>query len=191
MRDPFIPPKEFECQEWCETHPGKTRRDWLLEARCPSNKVRKEFRDFLDFCDSYGIEIQIPSRMEWIEDMEVEYDFGIDIHIDFHYDLDAPDELYTGLSGWNEAGWKEFYVWKWQQVLIANKSDEKSHDSVSFYTTDDGMLRAGINGYELEQFDENRRRRLSYRKSQKWNHPDVLAELKRYGEWASSQKESN
>lgn len=181
-------PKEIECREWCESHPGKTRRDWLLEARCPSETVRREFKEFLDFCDSYGIEIEIPSRMELIADKKVEYDFGIDVHIDFHYDLDAPEELYTGLSGYNEAGWKKFYVWKWQQVLIANLSDKDRTDRKTLQKIKEDASTTALYGYALDQFGETRRGRLSHQKSQKWNHPDVLAELKRYGEYLRSQK---
>ena len=68
--------KREQLTVWKEANPGKTGRDWLLEVRCPDDETRREFTEFLNFCDENGIELRIPSRVKRINDKEVFFDFA-------------------------------------------------------------------------------------------------------------------
>ena len=46
--------KQEQLTAWKEANPGKTGRDWLLEVRCPDDETRREFTEFLNFCDENG-----------------------------------------------------------------------------------------------------------------------------------------
>lgn len=111
-----------------EANPSKTKREWLLEERCPDEKTRQEFAEFLNFCDENGIELLIPSLPKRINEKEVFFDFEVK---NFGtYDLDTPDELYTGKSGYSEGGWKPFLSWKIQQVMNENPDAEAVEGTV-------------------------------------------------------------
>lgn len=144
---------------WLEANPGKSERDWLLEERCQTDVQRQQFQEFLDFCDKNGIELMIPSGSAPINDEMVEYDFMIE-GFGSVYDLDTPDELYTGKNGYNEQGWMPFLYWKWVQYGGNGRSFPKDLEK-------DHQL----------QFEQ------SY--SRKWNDPEVLATLEK---WAKHNK---
>lgn len=166
--------KQEELTAWKEANPGKTGRDWLLEVRCPGVETRREFTEFLNFCDENGIELRIPSRVKRINDKEVFFDFE-EKNFGSYYDLDTPDELYTGKSGFNEAGWMPFLEWKLQQVLNENPDKEPVRGFVhkiapGYYEIGRGDIR------EMEEsfpFFVNT-------KSLKWNNPEVLETLKKW-----------
>lgn len=166
--------KEGIIQNWLEANPGKTKRDWLLEVRCPDEKTRQEFAEFLNFCDENGIELLIPSLPKRINEKEVFFDFEVK---DFgaYYDLSAPEELYTGKSGYSEGGWKPFLSWKIQKVLNENPDKEPVRGFVQ--KTDSGHYEIGRGDItEMEKsfpFFVNT-------KSLKWNNPEVLETLKKW-----------
>ena len=152
--------KQEELMAWKEANPGKTRREWLLEVRCPDDETRREFTEFLNFCDENGIELWIPSPVKYINYEKVFFDFMVK-NFGSYYDLDTPDELYTGKSGYFEAGWKPFLEWKIQQMLNENPDKEP--------------VRGFVDTREMEEsfpFFVNT-------KSLKWNNPEVLETLKK------------
>ena len=166
--------KEGIIQNWLEANPGKTKRDWLLEVRCPDDETRREFTEFLNFCDENGIELRIPSQVKRINDKEVFFDFEVK-NFGSYYDLDTPDELYTGKSGFSEAGWMPFLEWKLQQVLSENPDKEPVR----------GFVRKIAPGhYEIGRGDirEMEKSFLFFvnTKSLKWNNPEVLETLKKW-----------
>ena len=166
--------KQEQLTAWKEANPGKTGRDWLLEVRCPDDETRREFTEFLNFCDENGIELRIPSRVKRINDKEVFFDFEVK-NFGSYYDLDTPDELYTGKSGFNEAGWMPFLEWKLQQVLNENPDKEPVR----------GFVRKIAPGhYEIGRGDirEMEKSFLFFvnTKSLKWNNPEVLETLKKW-----------
>lgn len=166
--------KEGIIQNWLEANPGKTKRDWLLEVRCPDEKTRQEFAEFLNFCDENGIELRIPSLVKRINDKEVFFDFEVK-NFGSYYDLDTPDELYTGKSGFSEAGWMPFLEWKLQQVLSENPDKEPVR----------GFVRKIAPGhYEIGRGDIREMEKsfpfFVNTKSLKWNNPEVLETLKKW-----------
>lgn len=171
--------KQEQLREWLEANPGKTKRDWLLEVRCPDDETRREFTEFLNFCDENGIELRIPSQVKRINDKEVFFDFEVK-NFGSYYDLDTPDELYTGKSGFSEAGWLPFLEWKLQQVLNENPDKEPVRGFVHKVAPGHYEIRRG----DRRELEEN----FPFFKnsvSQKWNNPEVLETLKK---WAESRK---
>lgn len=108
--------------QWLEQYPEKTEQDWLLEERCTSDEQRNELREFLDFCRLKGLQVDIPGEVylelpdccPYPEELNgtAWFDFSIN---GAYYDLDTPDELYTGDSGYKQ-GWVPFLAWKWEQL---------------------------------------------------------------------------
>lgn len=167
--------KQDQLSTWLDANPGKTKRDWLLEVRCPDDKTRREFAEFLKFCDENGIELRIPSIPNYINGKEVSFDFEVK---DFgaYYDLDTPDELYTGKSGYDEGGWKPFLSWKVQQVMNENPGWEVK-----------GFVHKVAPGYyEIGRGDERElEEKFPFFKdsvSLKWNNPKELETLKKWVE---------
>ena len=165
--------KREQLNAWMEANPGKTKRDWLLGVRCPDEKTRQEFAEFLNFCEENGIELRIPSLVKRINDKEVFFDFEVK-NFGSYYDLDTPDELYTGKSGFNEAGWMPFLEWKLQQVLSENPDKEPVRGFVH---------KIAPGHYEIGRGDirEMEKSFLFFvnTKSLKWNNPEVLETLKK------------
>ena len=166
--------KREQLNAWMEANPGKTKRDWLLEERCHDERTRKEFAEFLNFCDENGIELRIPSLPKRINDKEVFFDFEVK-NFGSYYDLDTPDELYTGKAGNSEAGWAPFLEWKLQQVANENPNYEPVRGFV--HKVDSGHYEIGRGDIrEMEKsfpFFFNTT-------SQKWNNPEVLETLKKW-----------
>lgn len=171
--------KQEQVREWLEANPGKTKRDWLLEERCPDEKTRQEFAEFLNFCDENGIELWIPSIPKFINGKEVSFDFEVK-GFGAYYDLNAPEELYTGKSGYSEGGWKLFLSWKIQQVLNENPDYEPVRGFV--HKVDSGYYEIGRG--DIREMEENFPF-FKYSMSLKWNNSEVLETLKK---WAEAQK---
>lgn len=171
--------KQDQLSTWFEVNPGKTKRDWLLEVRCPDDETCQEFAEFLKFCDENGIELRIPSIPKYINGKEVSFDFEVK-GFGAYYDLDTPEELYTGKSGYEEGGWKLFLSWKIQQVLNENPDAEIVEGTVH---------KVAPGHYEIGRGDERElEEKFPFFKnsvSQKWNNPEVLETLKK---WAESRK---
>ena len=171
--------KREQLNAWMEANPGKTKREWLLEERCPDEKTRQEFAEFLNFCDENGIELRIPSLPKRINEKEVFFDFEVK-NFGSYYDLDTPDELYTGKSGYSEGGWKPFLSWKIQQVMNENPDAEAVEGTVH---------KVAPGHYEIGRGDERElEENVPFFKdsvSLKWNNPKVLETLKK---WAEAQK---
>lgn len=171
--------KQEQLTAWKEANPGKTGREWLLEVRCPDDETRREFTEFLNFCDENGIELLIPSLPKRINEKEVFFDFEVK---DFgaYYDLNAPEELYTGKSGYSEGGWKPFLSWKIQKVLNENPDAGAVEGTVH---------KVAPGHYEIGRGDERElEENFPFFKnsvSQKWNNPKALETLKK---WAEAQK---
>lgn len=166
--------KQEQLMAWKEVNPGKTGRDWLLEVRCPDDETRREFTEFLNFCDENGIELRIPSLVKRINDKEVFFDFEVK-SFGSYYDLDSPKELYTGKSGFNEAGWMPFLEWKLQQVLSENPDKEPVRGFVH---------KIAPGHYEIGRGDIREMEKsfpfFVNTKSLKWNNPEVLETLKKW-----------
>lgn len=160
--------------QWLIENPGRKNRDWLLEVRCPDDETRREFTEFLNFCDENGIELRIPSQVKRINDKEVFFDVEVK-NFGSYYDLDSPDELYTGKSGFREAGWLPFLEWKLQQVLNENPDKEPVRGFVH---------KIAPGHYEIGRGDirEMEKSFLFFviTKSLKWNNPEVLETLKKW-----------
>lgn len=171
--------KQDQLREWLEDNPGKTKRDWLLEVRCPDEKTRQEFAEFLNFCDENGIELWIPSIPKFTNGKQVSFDFEVK-GFGAYYDLDTPDELYTGKNGYSEVGWRPFLSWKIQQVMNENPDYEPVRGFVHKVAPGHYEIRRG----DRRELEEN----FPFFKnsvSQKWNNPEVLETLKK---WAESRK---
>ena len=178
--------KQDQLREWLEDNPGKTKRDWLLEVRCPDEKTRQEFAEFLNFCDENGIELWIPSIPKFTNGKQVSFDFEVK-GFGAYYDLDTPDELYTGKNGYSEVGWRPFLSWKIQQVMNENPDYEPVRGFVHKVAPGHYEIRRG----DRRELEEN----FPFFKnsvSQKWNNPEVLETLKKWAEaqkkWAEAQK---
>lgn len=171
--------KQDQLSTWLEANPGKTKRDWILEVRCPDDETRREFAEFLKFCDENGIVLHIPSNPKRFNGKEVSFDFEVK---DFgaYYDLDTPEELYTGKSGYNEGGWKPFLSWKIQQVLNENPEAD---------TVEGTVHKIAPGHYEIGSGDERElEENFPFFKdsvSLKWNNPEVLETLNK---WAVAHK---
>lgn len=171
--------KQEQLREWLEANPGKTKRDWLMEVRCPNDKTRREFAEFLKFCDENGIELRITSIPKYINGKEVSFDFEVK-GFGAYYDLDTPEELYTGKSGYDEGGWKPFLSWKIQQVMNENPDYEPVRGFVHKVAPGHYEIRRG----DRREMEENFSFFMFYM-SLKWNNPEVLETLKK---WAESRK---
>lgn len=171
--------KQEQLTAWKKANPGKTGRDWLLEVRCHDDKTRREFAEFLKFCDGNGIELRIPSIPKYINGKEVSFDFEVK-GFGAYYDLDTPEELYTGKSGYDEGGWKPFLSWKIQQVMNENPDYEPVRGFV--HKVDSGYYEIGKG--DIREMEEN----FPFFKdtiSLKCNNPEVLETLKK---WAEAHK---
>lgn len=171
--------KQEQLREWLEANPGKTKWDWLLEVRCHDDKTRREFAEFLKFCDGNGIELRIPSIHKFINGKEVSFDFEVK-GFGAYYDLDTPEELYTGKSGYDEGGWKPFLSWKIQQVMNENPDYEPVRGFVH---------KVAPGHYEIGRGDKRELEEnlpfFKYSVSLKWNNSEVLETLKK---WAEARK---
>ena len=165
--------KQKQLQQWLEEsgkeNSSENRREWLLEVRCPDDKTRKEFQAYLDFCDVNGIEIGIPSFPELIEGNWVSYDFEVAPRIyGSVYDLDTPDNLYTGETN----DWRPLLKWKWQQVVRENEAAYTDMVKVS-----DGVYRVGSYPHELEQ--SHQFQYVLSEKAVKWNDSKEMEQVKK------------
>ena len=50
---------DYWLDEWLKINPTKTKRDWLLETRCSTNKQRQALNELLDACDEVGLRYEI------------------------------------------------------------------------------------------------------------------------------------
>lgn len=55
--------------QWLESNPGKTERDWLIEVRCTTNTQREALKELLECCDACGIKYEICHEV----DLDKEY----------------------------------------------------------------------------------------------------------------------
>lgn len=138
--------KHQQLQDWLAANPGKTNRDWLLEARCTNDGDREAMSRLLDTLDKGGVKYGICVKRDnhyakyqftpLSEIAEVYFDVLIAPGVgknSYLLEMDMPDEVLDQLT-WNAKRTENIpevaFRWllgKWAPDFDINTLDEKQY----------------------------------------------------------------